>query len=77
MAHRPTRKQKGLANYRDDASGINIIYPLKEAAEKFAAAEKAKQMELTADPVRLEVLHRSAAQLEEAIEKRVRRLRNR
>ena len=38
------------------------IYPLKEAAEKFAAAEKAKLTELAGDPVRLAVLHRSATQ---------------
>ena len=49
---------------------------LKDSVKAFATAERAKLIELAADPVRLAVLHRVVSQLEEVFQKRLRRLRN-
>jgi hypothetical protein len=50
-------------------------YRLKEADERYGPYERAKLRELAKDPVKLAVLHRVASQLEEAIAKRVQRLK--
>ena len=47
---------------------------LDKSVAKFEAAERAQLVSLANDPIRLAVLHRVAAQIEEAIEKRIKRL---
>jgi len=57
----------------EDASARN--YRSDEATVKFAAAQRELLVALAQDPVRLAVLHRCAAQIEEAIAKRIRQLK--
>lgn len=59
------KESASLGNYGSD-----------QAVAAFTAAQRAMLVQLAQDPIRLAVLHRTANQFEEAIEKRVRRLKN-
>jgi len=59
---------------RADMNAEERDHRLDQSVAKFEAAERALLVSLANDPIRLAVLHRAAAQIEEAIAERIKRL---
>jgi hypothetical protein len=72
----PDERIRWVAILKLAAEGTAIrLFPTNGAVAKAQAAERATLMALAQDPVRLAVLHRSASQIEEAIQVRLKRLK--